>query len=104
MNLFGVGNFELIAILLVALLVLGPGRMVEVARVMGKFWRDAQRTLRSAIDASTVKLDEPISQKLPRDPVPAPEDAVAREGTPTVPERTEGGASNSSDEERGTRG
>jgi len=32
MNLFGVGNLEIIVILLVALLVLGPGRMVDAAR------------------------------------------------------------------------
>ncbi|MCH8973657.1 MAG: twin-arginine translocase TatA/TatE family subunit, partial [Chloroflexi bacterium] len=32
MNFFGVGNMELIVVLLVALLVLGPARMVDAAR------------------------------------------------------------------------
>ncbi len=79
MNLFGIGNLELIVILLIALIVLGPGRMVEVARTLGQFWREAQHTLRSVADAATVKLDEPFSLNVPpRDPVAGPEEAVAR--------------------------
>ena len=58
MNLFGIGNLELIAILVVALMILGPGKMVETARTLGKFWAEAQRTLRSVADAATVRLDE----------------------------------------------
>jgi Sec-independent protein translocase protein TatA len=79
MNLFGVGNLEIIVILLVALLVLGPGRMVDAARSLGQFWNDAQRTLRAAADAATVRLDEPLTLSSSRDPVPEPEGAVARE-------------------------
>ena len=46
MNLFGVGNMEMLFVLIVALLVLGPSRMVDVARQTGHWWREAQRVLR----------------------------------------------------------
>ena len=81
MNVFGIGNMELIVVLLVALLVLGPGRMVDAARTIGKFWGEAQRTLRAAADAATTKLDEPPRSAAPaREPVPGPEGAVVRDG------------------------
>lgn len=79
MNLFGIGNLELFAILVVMLLVLGPARMVDVARQAGRWWRESQRFLRTMADAATVALDEkPSPSSPPREPVDAPEDAVAR--------------------------
>ena len=81
MNILGIGNLELIWILLLALVLLGPGRMVDAARAAGKFWREAQHVLRAAADAATVSLDAPPPRSAPRDPLPEPEDAVAREGT-----------------------
>ncbi len=101
MNLFGIGNLELLWVLIIALVVLGPGRMVEAARTAGKFWREAQHVLRAAADAATVDLDAPPPARTPpRDPLPEPEDAVARgagsgsvegnaEGEP-VPGKSEG--------------
>ena len=79
MNILGVGNLELIWILLLALVLLGPGRMVDAARTMGKFWREAQHVLRATADAATVSLDAPPPRRAPSDPIPAPEDAVARD-------------------------
>ena len=79
MNIFGVGNMELIVVLLVALLVLGPARMVDAARSVGKFWNEAQRTLRSVADAATAQLDAPPPPE-PGDPEPGPEGSVARGG------------------------
>ena len=81
MNVFGIGNLEILVILVVALLVLGPSRMVDLARTLGRYWSEAQRTLRSMADAATVRLDEPPSLNMPpREPVPGPDDAVARDG------------------------
>ena len=93
MNLFGVGNMELIVVLLVALLVLGPARMVAVARSAGKYWNEAQRTIRSVADAATAQLDaEPASQASrgepgasqeepgSGEPEPGPDGSVARGG------------------------
>ena len=80
MNILGIGNLELVWILLLALVLLGPGRMVDAARAAGKFWREAQHVLRAAADAATVSLDAPPPRSAPRDPLPEPEDTVAREG------------------------
>ena len=83
MNLFGIGNMEILIVLIIALLVLGPARMVDVARQTGRWWREAQQVLRGMADAATVKLDEtPSLSAPPRDPVEPQEDAVAREPEP----------------------
>ncbi len=94
MNLFGIGNLELLWVLIIALVVLGPGRMVEAARTAGKFWREAQHVLRAAADAATVDLDTPPPARTPpRNPLPEPEDAVARGADSTSVEgAVEGGA------------
>lgn len=79
MNFFGVGNMELIVVLLVALLVLGPARMVDAARTVGKFWNEAQRTLRSVADTATAQLDaRPATED--GEPEPGPEGSIARGG------------------------
>jgi len=83
MDFFGIGGLELIAILVVALLVLGPERLVDVARQAGKWWREAQMAVRTMADAATTKLDEePKRTAPPRGPVSSPEDAVARASDP----------------------
>ncbi len=43
MNFFGVGIFEMFFVMVVALLVLGPSRMVEVSRTLGRYVRELQR-------------------------------------------------------------
>ena len=78
MNVFGVGNLELLWILLLALVLLGPGRLVDAARAAGKFWREAQHTIRSVADAASINLDAPPPKIVPREPLPTPGDAVAR--------------------------
>ncbi len=79
MDVFGIGLLELTVVLLIAVIVLGPARMVDFAGKMGRYWRDAQRILREAADAATVRLDQPPAA--PTEPATAPdspEGAVAR--------------------------
>jgi Sec-independent protein translocase protein TatA len=103
-NLFGIGNLELIAISVIALVVLGPNRIVDVARTLGKFWKEAQLTIRSLADAATVKLDEPaVIKPMTPTPVPEPEGAVARESQGTGEESDEDAAANA-DSHEDTRG
>ena len=87
MDLFGIGLLELVFVLLVALMVLGPARMVETAGRMGKYWREAQRMLREVADAAAVNLDarpEPLRPDAPAEPT---EESVARgEGGGAAPE------------------
>ena len=85
MNILGVGNLELLWILLLALVLLGPGRLVDAARAAGKFWREAQHTLRSVADAASIDLDAPPPKIVPREPLPSPDDAVARSGADSAP-------------------
>ena len=78
MNILGVGNLELLWILLLALVLLGPGRLVDAARAAGKFWREAQHTIRSVADAASIDLDAPPPKIVPREPLPSPDNAVSR--------------------------
>ena len=57
MDILGIGITEIIVILLVSVIFLGPARMVQVASKMGFYWRTAQKFLREAADAATVNLD-----------------------------------------------
>jgi Tat protein translocase TatB subunit len=56
--MFGIGLPELLMILVLGLLVLGPKRLPEVARTLGRFYgqlrrasEDFQRTIRQDLDA-----------------------------------------------------
>ncbi len=56
--MFGIGFTELIVIFIVALLVLGPKRLPEVAKTLGKFYRDIKSTVdevKTAVVDDTVK-------------------------------------------------
>ena len=54
MNLFGVGSIEIIIILLVAFLVLGPTQLLSMAKGLGKVMRE----LRNATGQFTRMLEE----------------------------------------------
>ena len=43
MNIFGMGTFELLVVLIVAFIVLGPARMVDAAKVMGRLINEARK-------------------------------------------------------------
>ena len=56
MDLFGMGIGEIILILVVALIIWGPGKIPEIARTLGK----AMRTLRKA----TLDLTTTVSKEI----------------------------------------
>ncbi|MBI4228164.1 MAG: twin-arginine translocase subunit TatB [Deltaproteobacteria bacterium] len=59
--MFGIGTGEILIVLLIALLVLGPNEIPKVARAIGKTMRDLQRTkdeLRESIDKEFEDFDE----------------------------------------------
>ncbi len=70
MNFFGIGIIELVAVMVVALLVLGPNRMVEASRTLGKYLRELQRA--SAELPRLLSLDEepPESPAIQRQQIP----------------------------------
>ncbi len=71
--MFGVSMWELILILVVALIALGPRQMAETAKVLGKLYRDLQRMLtdvRSTIDFDS--LTNPTNSSSNSNPSPPP--------------------------------
>ena len=47
MDFFGIGGSEIIILLVVALLVFGPARIVDIGRTLGRFSRRVNQTGRS---------------------------------------------------------
>ena len=60
MDFLGIGPTELLVIALVAFLFLGPARMVEVARTLGRIVQEVKRTTSDL--PSLLSLDEPTHQ------------------------------------------
>lgn len=104
--MFGIGTTELVVILIVALLVLGPKKLPEIARSLGKtlgeFRRvttDVKRTIEMEADqeeeirakkrikqemAKKASKESPSPEQDEKDPYP--EEKTARESTETQPE------------------
>ena len=73
MNFMGVGLMELAVILLVAFLVLGPGRSIDMARKSGKLLGDLRRTFGEVTDAISVEQQqEQRGQQRPPPAAPPP--------------------------------
>ena len=110
MNLMGVGIPELGAIFLVAFLVLGPGRSIDMARKAGKMLGDLRRTFDDLTSAVTLEADQvgrrpgPSEEPSPGVPV-RPETPLEDEGgipdTDSRPTITGTGSGMSESEERG---
>ena len=78
MNFMGIGFMELVVILLVGFLVLGPGRSIDMARRSGKVLGDLRRTFSEVTDAISVEEQQ---RSRPQAPPPSP--------PPGVPSRPE---------------
>ena len=64
--MFGLGVPELIIILVVALLVLGPGKLPDVGKFLGKSLRDFREALEHKADATRDDDEEtPPTEKKP---------------------------------------
>ena len=87
--MFNVGVGEMVFILVAALLVLGPSRLPEMARAVGKFLREFRRQtddVRVLVEREFYKMDEG-ELRAPPPPAPAPlgNPDVARERAEAVP-------------------
>lgn len=93
--MFGIGMPELLLILAVALIVLGPKRLPEIARSLGRGLAEFRRTtdevrreINSAEDdledsmREDAKRPDPSKEKLPEEPAEAklPEDSTSAAG------------------------
>ena len=71
MNFLGMGIPELAVIFLVAFLVLGPSKSIEMARTTGKVLGDLRRTFNDVIAATTVDPED-LNVSDPKTPGGAP--------------------------------
>jgi TatA/E family protein of Tat protein translocase len=68
MNFMGIGPWEVLLILLIALIIFGPGKLPEIAGKIGKGIRvlkKASTDFRVAIDRETNPLRNPLSEHPP---------------------------------------
>ena len=71
MNIMGMGFMELLVILLVAFLVLGPGKSIDMARRTGKVLGDLRRTFSDVTDAISVEERQRTHSQQPPPGVPS---------------------------------
>ena len=58
MELFGMGMGEILLILVIALIIWGPGRIVEIGRTLGKWTRTLKRASFNLTEQMTKEIDE----------------------------------------------
>jgi sec-independent protein translocase protein TatA len=63
MEIFGIGPFELLLILVVALIVFGPGQLPEIARTLGKATRQVRESLDAFNKQTNVDLPESVREE-----------------------------------------
>jgi len=62
MNFFNIGTFELILIFIIALIVVGPRRLPEIARTLGKIMNDLRRMSQEFTAQMTQELNAPVKE------------------------------------------
>jgi Sec-independent protein translocase protein TatA len=73
--------FEIVLILAIALIVIGPERLPEVMRTVGKLLRELRLASNTVLHELSDVLDEPPPKPLP----PAPESAPPPAAPPAAP-------------------
>jgi len=77
--MFNIGPLELMVILLLALVVVGPSKLPEVGRSIGRALREFRKVQDEVRDSINFNLDaEPVVPRTPKKPGPPPA-AVERE-------------------------
>ncbi|MEC9466703.1 MAG: twin-arginine translocase TatA/TatE family subunit [Myxococcota bacterium] len=77
--MFGLGFGEIVVVLLVALLVLGPSKLPKLARQLGRGMREFRRAANEfQATLSEADLDRPPAPK-PKLPTAAPADTISSE-------------------------
>ena len=64
MDFFGVGPIEILMGGFVSFLILGPARMVEVARTLGKFVQEIRQTTSDLANVITLEEESPSAKNV----------------------------------------
>ncbi|MYC35735.1 MAG: hypothetical protein F4X66_02305 [Chloroflexi bacterium] len=83
MNIMGMGLMELAVVLLVAFLVLGPGRSIDMAKRSGKVLGDLRRTFSEVTDAISAEERQRSHAQQPPPGVPSRPDLTDEEPSET---------------------
>jgi Tat protein translocase TatB subunit len=75
--MFGIGTGELVIIFIVALIIIGPQKLPEIARTMGKAMGELKRATRDIQDE--MRLDDLLKENDDRGPT-----TVSRSGSSTT--------------------
>ena len=70
--MFGIGAPEFILILVIGLIVFGPGKLPELARSLGKGMREFKKATNALSQAINVPMETPV-QPQAQAPAPAPQ-------------------------------
>ena len=69
--MFGIGVPEFILILVIGLIVFGPGKLPEMARSLGKGMREFKKATNALSQAINEPIDTPVRPQPEAQPVPA---------------------------------
>ncbi|GAK54744.1 Sec-independent translocation protein mttA/Hcf106 [Candidatus Moduliflexus flocculans] len=79
--MFGIGMQELIVILIIALLVVGPKKLPEIARALGRGFAEFRRAtndVRQTFDAELRQLDDPAPKNAIHKNISTPSPSIER--------------------------
>ena len=88
--MFGIGTSEILIILVIALLVLGPNEIPKIAKTLGRGMRELERAKNELKDSIQFEMDEEESQE-----AKPPENDAAEAGGDETEDVIENPASNS---------
>ena len=93
MGFFGIGTWEILLILVLALILLGPNRLTQTAKTLGKIVRSIRKTSAEFTAAVTREMnqDEDESPSKDKKPAAAPTDTEEKESGADATDSPDGG-------------
>ena len=79
MDFFGIGGWEILLILIVALIIMGPGKIPEIARTMGRTVRAIRKASAELTTAVTRELD--VAEKAEKSAAALKADSAAKDSS-----------------------